>query len=306
MRERLEFAVIEKFLRNRAIEYSKEESLAYYTTIRIGGRASIIAFPSHEEEVVELILQAEALSVPWYVVGGGSNLLCADEGFQGLVLSFKELRGIKVLEESELLRIEVLSGTKIAELLSFLRRKGYTGLEFLAGVPATVGGAIRMNAGAYGRTFSLLVKRIRMLQGQEVVDYAPADTDWTYRSFIKRGIILAAELVFTKENPEEVTNKIKELYLRRKSAQPLTAKSFGSAFKNPPCCYAGKLIEECGLKGYKVGGAKISEKHANFIVNEGKATAKDVLVLMKRAQEEVYKRFSIFLEPEVKFLGCSL
>ncbi len=300
--------MFEKFLKEKGIAYKKDEPLSKHTTIRIGGPASLMVFPTKEEELIGIVKDASELDIPWYVMGGGSNLLCADEGYPGVVINLRSMKGIadSSFAQGATLHLEVLSGTMVGEVLSYARRKGYSGLEFLAGVPATVGGAVRMNAGAYGRSFSMLVKGVKLLKEGKIEDYDPKDSDWTYRSFRKEGIVVSATLELAKSNPEEIEKKLKEIYFKRKTSQPLAEKTFGSAFKNPPCCYAGKLIEDCGLKGFRIGGAKVSEKHANFIVNLGSATAKDVLALLREVQKRVWERFGIMLEPEVKFLGCSL
>jgi UDP-N-acetylmuramate dehydrogenase len=308
MEKPFQLKIFEKFLKEKGIAYKVDEPLAKHTTIKIGGPASFMVFPKREDEVLEIVKNATELDIPWYVVGGGSNLLCADEGYPGVVINLRSMKGIaeRSLVPDANLFLEVLAGTMVGEVISFARRKGYSGLEFLAGVPATVGGAVRMNAGAYGRSFSMLVRRVKLLINGKIEDYEPKDSDWTYRSFRKEGIVVSATLELVKSNPEEIERKLKEIYFKRKASQPLAQKTFGSAFKNPPCCYAGKLIEDCGLKGFRVGGAKVSEKHANFIVNLGSATAKDVLALLREVQKRVWERFSIMLEPEVKFLGCSM
>ncbi|MCC6048128.1 MAG: UDP-N-acetylmuramate dehydrogenase [Thermodesulfobacterium sp.] len=308
MEKPFQLKIFEKFLKEKGIAYKVDEPLAKHTTIRIGGPASFMVFPKKEDELLEIVKNVTELDIPWYVVGGGSNLLCADEGYPGVVINLRSMKGIaeRSLVPDANLFLEVLSGTMVGEVISFARRKGYSGLEFLAGVPATVGGAVRMNAGAYGRSFSMLVRRVKLLINGKIEDYEPNDSDWTYRSFRKEGIVVSATLELVKSNPEEIERKLKEIYFKRKASQPLAQKTFGSAFKNPPCCYAGKLIEDCGLKGFRVGGAKVSEKHANFIVNLGSATAKDVLALLREVQKRVWERFSIMLEPEVKFLGCSM
>jgi UDP-N-acetylmuramate dehydrogenase len=308
MEKPFQLKIFEKFLKEKGIAYKVDEPLAKHTTIRIGGPASFMVFPKREDELLEIVKNATELDIPWYVVGGGSNLLCADEGYPGVVINLRSMKGIaeKSLVSNANLFLEVLAGTMVGEVISFSRKKGYSGLEFLAGVPATVGGAVRMNAGAYGRSFSMLVRRVKLLINGKIEDYEPNDSDWTYRSFRKEGIVVSATLELVKSNPEEIERKLKEIYFKRKASQPLAQKTFGSAFKNPPCCYAGKLIEDCGLKGLRVGGAKVSEKHANFIVNLGSATAKDVLALLREVQKRVWERFSIMLEPEVKFLGCSM
>jgi len=308
MRRSFQLKIFEKFLKEKGIAYKENEPLAKHTSIKIGGPASLMVFPTKEEELMEIAKNATELDIPWYVIGGGSNLLCADEGYSGVVINLRSMKGIAEgsFAQGATLSLEVLSGTMVGEVLSFARRKGYSGLEFLAGVPATVGGAVRMNAGAYGRSFSMLVRRVKLLKEGKIEDYEPKDGDWTYRSFRKEGIVVSVTLELAKANPEEIEKNLKDIYFKRKASQPLAEKTFGSAFKNPPCCYAGKLIEDCGLKGYRIGGAKVSERHANFIVNLGTATAKDVLALLREVQKRVWNRFGIMLEPEVKFLGCSL
>ncbi len=308
MRRSFQPKIFEKFLKEKGIAYKEDEPLAKHTSIKIGGPASLMVFPTKEEELMEIAKNATELDIPWYVIGGGSNLLCADEGYSGVVINLRSMKGIAEgsFAQGATLSLEVLSGTMVGEVLSFARRKGYSGLEFLAGVPATVGGAVRMNAGAYGRSFSMLVRRVKLLKEGKIEDYEPKDGDWTYRSFRKEGIVVSVTLELAKANPEEIEKNLKDIYFKRKASQPLAEKTFGSAFKNPPCCYAGKLIEDCGLKGYRIGGAKVSERHANFIVNLGTATAKDVLALLREVQKRVWDRFGIMLEPEVKFLGCSL
>ena len=313
MKSSIELKNFEKFLKDRCILYKESEPLAKHTTIRIGGPASFMVFPSKEEELFEVVRRASEMEIPWYVIGGGSNLLCADEGYAGVVINLRHLKGIRVLRKEEgstknggTLILEVLSGTMVGEVLSFARRQGYSGLEFLAGVPATIGGAVRMNAGAYGKTFSMFVKKVKLLKEGKIEDYQPRESDWTYRSFRREGIVVSATIGLIRASPEEIEKNLKEIYFKRKASQPLTERTFGSAFKNPPCCYAGKLIEDCGLKGYRIGGAKVSERHANFIVNLGNAKAQDVLSLLREVQKKVWERFGIMLEPEVKFLGCSL
>jgi len=313
MKSSIQLKNFEKFLKDSCILYKENEPLAKHTTIRIGGPASLMVFPSKEEELFEVVRRASEMEIPWNVIGGGSNLLCADEGYVGVVINLRHLKGIRVLRKEEgstknggTLILEVLSGTMVGEVLSFARRQGYSGLEFLAGVPATVGGAVRMNAGAYGKTFSMFVKKVKLLKEGKIEDYQPRENDWTYRSFRREGIVVSATIGLIRVSPEEIEKNLKEIYFKRKANQPLTERTFGSAFKNPPCCYAGKLIEDCGLKGYRIGGAKVSERHANFIVNFGNAKAQDVLALLRGVQKKVWERFGIMLEPEVKFLGCSL
>jgi len=294
---------LDKFLKEAGIPYKEDETLSPYTTIKIGGPALRVVYPEGCEAFKRVLNFLSEEEIPFFVVGGGSNLLVSDEGFQGVVVMTRGLRGMQVLSRGETLRLSVLAGTRINELIRFSLAQGYGGFEFLGGVPATLGGAIRMNAGAFGKTTSLLVKRVFLFQEGEVKEFEPAPTDWTYRAFKREGIILEAHLELEKLTYEEIKRRLRESWKKRRTTQPVSERTFGSVFKNPPCCYAGALIEQCGLKGTQIGGAKISEKHANFIVNTGGAKAKEVLSLMKLARAKVWENFRITLEPEVKFLG---
>jgi len=218
MEKSFQLKIFEKFLKEKGIAYKVDEPLAKYTTIRIGGPASFMVFPKKEDELLEIVKNATELDIPWYVVGGGSNLLCADEGYPGVVINLRSMKGIaeRSLVPDVTLSLEALAGTMVGEVISFARRKGYAGLEFLAGVPATVGGAVRMNAGAYGRSFSMLVRRVKLLKDGKIEDYEPKDGDWTYRSFRKEGIVVSATLELVKANPEEIERKLKEIYFKRK------------------------------------------------------------------------------------------
>ncbi|MFN3505381.1 MAG: UDP-N-acetylmuramate dehydrogenase [Caldimicrobium sp.] len=295
---------LDKYLEKKKILYKKEEELAPHTTIKIGGKAKRTVYPRSEEELIELIEFLEMKEIPWFVIGGGSNLLVSDEGYFGVVVMLKSLKGIEVVSLGESLRLRVLAGTRINEILRYCYERGFSSFEFLAGVPATLGGAIKMNAGAFGKSTSLFVKKIR-LYNKNIVDLECREDMWTYRSFKKEGLIISAELEFIKKEKEEIKEALREIWEKRRRTQPISEKTFGSVFKNPPCCYAGALIEQAGLKGFKNGKAKISEKHANFIVNTGGASAKEVLELIKLAQKKVLETFNIFLEPEVKFLGIN-
>lgn len=297
--------ILDNFLEKACIPYKEEEPLSPYTTIKIGGKAKRALFPRSKEDLIRLLNFFEKEQIPYFVMGGGSNLLVSDNGFDGAVIILISLRGIKVLSQGEVLRVKALAGTRINELIAFSRRLGYGGFEFLAGVPATLGGAVRMNAGAFGVTTSQLVKRVELYREGEVIELEPRDVDWSYRAFRLDGIIISAELEFRPTPEEELRAKIREIWAKRVVTQPVSERTFGSTFKNPPCCYAGALIEQAGLKGYQIGEAKISEKHANFIVNLGRAKAEEVLELIRLAQKRVYERFQILLEPEVKFLGIS-
>ncbi|HAA83403.1 MULTISPECIES: UDP-N-acetylmuramate dehydrogenase [Thermodesulfobacterium] len=295
---------IREFLEENKIFYLENEPLASYTTIKIGGPCDLLVFPKEKEVLVKLLEFLENTGTPFYILGGGSNLLVADEGFKGVVISLKRLKGIEVLSEGkDEVVLKVKAGTGVNELISLCLKKGFSGMEFLAGVPATIGGTVRMNAGAFGRSISQVVKKVLLYHKGDLVYCEVSEEDWSYRRFKKEGVILEADLKLEKSEKEVVKRKVLEVLNKRRLTQPISKRTFGSVFKNPPCYYAGQLIEACGLKGYKVGEAEISKKHANFIVNLGRAKAKEVLELMKLAQKKVWEKFRVKLDPEVKFLG---
>lgn len=299
--------IVDLFLREKNIVFKENEVLSSYTTIGIGGPCLRMIFPKKIEELIELLIFLDKEKIPYFILGGGSNLLVGDSGFEGVVINLRKLEEIKVVRKEEnRLRLKVLAGTSINKLLGFSFREGFSGIEFLVGVPATLGGAIRMNAGAFNQSISEVIKKVELYQNGEVRIIDASPELWGYRWFKEKGVILSAELEFLKEEKEKLWLKMQAFIERRKKTQPFLERTFGSVFKNPPCCYAGWFIEVCGLKGFQLGKAKISEKHANFIVNLGGAKAEEVIKLIKKAQEEVYLKFQTFLEPEVKFLGCSL
>ncbi|MEZ0344086.1 MAG: UDP-N-acetylmuramate dehydrogenase [Caldimicrobium sp.] len=296
---------LDKFLGEREILYKENEPLSLHTTIRIGGPALRTVYPKRLEEFIGLLDFLRANQIPFYVIGGGSNLLVSDKGYEGVAVFTKFLRDIEILTEKDSLIMRVLSGTRINEVIRLGYERGFSGFEFLAGVPATLGGAVKMNAGAFGKSTSMLVKKVTLYKDGEITEIEPKDSDWIYRAFKREGIILSAEIELKREDKEKIREKLKEFWEKRRETQPVSEKTFGSVFKNPPCCYAGALIERAGLKGYQRGKAKISEKHANFIVNTDGAKAEDVLFLMRLARRRVYEYFNILLEPEVKFLGIA-
>lgn len=298
---------LDKKLEELKIKFKIDEPLAEYTTIRVGGPCLRMVFPEKKESLLELIDFMEKKEIPFFLLGGGSKLLVSDLGFEGVVVNLCMFKGEKIIEENEKkIILSANAGTKINKIIGLGLDLGFGGLEFLGGIPATLGGAIKMNAGAFGYTMSQLVKKITLYKNGEVKTLNSIDSLWNYRKFKEDGIILSAELELKKMKKEDIKRNIKKYLEKRKKTQPLLEKTFGSVFKNPPSSYAGALIEACNLKGYQIGKAKISEKHANFIVNLGSAKASEILQLIKLAQEKVFKKFEILLEPEVNFLGCNL
>lgn len=277
-----------------------------HTTFRVGGKVEALC-PLKEFAAVERLLSyVMAEEIPYIVVGKGSNLLVQDAGLDGVVLLLKgEMEAVEKDRENEK---EILAGggTPIAALLSFCTHAGLGGLEFLAGIPGTAGGAVVMNAGAWGRVISDRVSSADLFvpgAGYQTIDRT--GLVFSYRNLrIPEGAIVArVRLRLTREAPERMRERIGKYLKERKTKQPIELPSAGSVFKNPPGKHAGKLIEMAGLKGMQIGGGMISPKHANFIVNTGRATAQDILALMHLAREKVRDLTGIELEPEIKIVG---
>ena len=287
-------------LKEMGVVVREEVSLSRYTTIRTGGAAEIMVFPETVEELIEIWHFLRSEGVPYFILSGGSKVLFPDEGFSGVVVSLRGLRGVKELVPG---RLEVLSGTPVSTLIAYGMREGFSGAEFLAGVPATVGGALYMNAGAFGRSFSELVEELELLTEAGPVRLKAQPQWWGYRSFNgPEGVFVRATIKLYPALREKARALVKEALLKRRRNQPLGLPSFGCVFKNPNGVPAGYLIEEVGLKGFTRGGAVISEKHANFILNRGQASTGDILYLIEEARERVFKAFGVELEPEVRIV----
>jgi UDP-N-acetylmuramate dehydrogenase len=280
--------------------------MAPYTTFRVGGKAEVLC-------PIEIVDQLQAVmaflyqdAIPYLVVGRGSNLLVKDGGIEGVVFI---LRGRLATIEKSLEGGSMFTaggGLSISELLRYCQTQGLGGLEFLAGIPGTVGGAVAMNAGARGRDIGARVAGVQLVTSSaDVVSIARDALHFSYRqSSIPPGaVIVKVELTFQEATPEEVGAKVAAFLKERQEKQPLEHPSAGSIFKNPPQGHAGRLIEKAGLKGKRIGGAMISPKHANWIVNTGGAQAEDILALMKLAQQKVKEQTGIDLDPEIKVVG---
>lgn len=286
-------------------EIRLDEPLSKHTSYRIGGPARAYILVNSPAALSAALTACKADECPWVVVGKGSNLLVSDAGFKGAVIVLAgEFRNWKFDEENA--RVVVGAGTTLSRLVQEVFHRGYSGMEFAVGTPGSVGGAVRMNAGTKDDWIgSRVVSVTTFAPDQGLKRYAPSDIEWAYRStsFAPDEIIVEVELQLTPALSGNIHDKMRTLLERRKASQPLEYPSCGSVFKNPEDASAGALIDEVGLKGSICGGAQISEKHANFIVNKNKACASDVLALIKRAQEKVKEHYGIELQPEVKFLG---
>jgi UDP-N-acetylmuramate dehydrogenase len=279
-----------------------------HTSWRIGGPADIFAEPTSREEMQLAVSYAHERSIPFTIIGAGTNILVSDEGFRGIII--KVGSGLDRISVNENF-ITAEAGAKLSRLAAAARDAGLGGFEFLAGIPGTVGGAVVMNAGANGSSVSMLVKEILLLNPDGCfIKKTKDEMEFGYRSSILQDenamMAVVVEAVFScyRRGKEAVRDIMAAYIKKRKKTQPLQYPSAGSIFKNPPGDSAGRLIEAVGLKGERVGGAQISMLHANFIVNLGGATARDVLILIDRARKKVLDCFGIELKTEVKVIGC--
>jgi len=282
-----------------------DRPMRLYTTLRIGGNAAAFVVAKSLDVLKAVLSYAEASHIPWIVLGKGSNVLVSDEGIDGLVVRLRgELAGVDMEEAGTSLRVG--GGATIRRMLDACAHEGLCGLEFLAGIPGTAGGAVAMNAGARGREVGDSVKQVEFMNcGGRISSVAPDLLSFSYRCcMIPKGTLVTKVLFrVKKEAPDAVRNRIRKNLEVRRSTQPLGYPSAGSVFRNPGGDAAGRLLERVGLKGKRIGGAEISTLHANFILNRGGATAADVLSLMKLARKEVFRSTGIELEPEVRMLG---
>ena len=286
------------------VEILVAEPMKNHTTFRIGGPADALALPKTPEEVAEVVRFCHEHAQPYYVLGNGSNLLVSDEGYRGIVLQlYRNFNDIQVNGEM----ITVQSGAMLAAVARTAYQNGLTGLEFASGIPGTIGGAVVMNAGAYGGEMKHVLREVTVLTKEGEVLAIPAKAlELGYRTSVipKNGwIVLGAVLQLKKGDPEQILARMEELKEQRITKQPLDLPSAGSTFKRPEGYFAGKLIMDAGLRGFTVGGAQVSEKHCGFVVNRGDATAADVWELICEVKHRVKERTGVELEPEVKLLG---
>lgn len=280
------------------------EPMSKYTTFRVGGEAECMIIVETKDELAQIISYLVRLEQDYFVLGNGSNLLVGDKGYRGIIVKMgKRMGGIRVEQNY----IAVGAGAPLSLVAAVAKEKGLSGLEFAAGIPGTVGGAIVMNAGAYGGEMKQIVQMVRVMDKEGQILTLDNDTmEFGYRTSIIRDrpfIVLGAVLKLTPGNEEEIGARMEELMKQRKSKQPLEYPSAGSTFKRPEGYYAGKLIMDAGLRGYRIGGAQVSEKHCGFVINVGGATAADIKEVIEEIQERVRDRFHVRLETEVVFLG---
>ena len=296
--------VIKEFLsRYPDAQVLTDEPMANHTSFRIGGPVRAMVLPRSEEELQCVLRLARESDIRTLVIGNGTNLLVSDKPLDMLVV--KTTEGFSnVVADGNTLRAG--SGILLSKLAVFALNHGLTGLEFAHGIPGTLGGAVVMNGGAYGGEMKQVVTVTRALcEDLEIREFRGEENDFGYRHSRysdKKDTVLSAEIELAPGDPEEIKALMDDLGARRRNSQPLNMPSAGSFFKRPVGGYAGTMIDQCGLKGYSVGGAQVSEKHAGFVVNRGGATFEDVLHLMGHVQDEVYHKFGIMLEPEVRII----
>ena len=282
-----------------------EESMRDHTTFRIGGPAKYFVTPKTQKELTDTVGLCRKEAMAFYVIGNGSNLLVSDKGYEGVIISTEGLASWQAAEDGEAV-LSASAGILLSRLAKAAASKSLTGLEFAAGIPGTLGGAVVMNAGAYDGEMAQVVAETRFLTSSgEVHTVANKDHQFTYRSsrFSQaQDVILSCELELRPGSTELLRTQMQELSLRRRSSQPLEWPSGGSVFKRPQGHYAAALIDQCGLKGLSVGGAQVSEKHAGFIINKGGATQADVLELVDQVRQRVLKDTGVELELELKVL----
>ena len=285
--------------------YEKDVPLSRYTSFRIGGGARRMAFPRSGEQLVLLFSEAESCGARPFVLGNGTNVLFPDEGVERLVICTRDMAGVEQGAEDN--EIVAECGASLAYTAVFAQKSGLSGLEFAHGIPGSIGGAVCMNAGAYGGEMKQVLRSASVLFPEAGVRTLTCeDLELGYRPSLltehPEAVVLGAEFALTPGDPAQIRETMRELMARRKASQPLEWPSAGSTFKRPEGHFAGTLIDQCGLKGLTVGGAQVSEKHAGFLINRGGATCEDMLRLIELVQNKVREQFGVSLECEVRII----
>lgn len=275
-----------------------------HSSMRVGGAAKILVLPSSMEEIIQMKKALIRYAVPHVIIGNGTNLIVSDNGYPGVIIKLAENFSEITVNENEIL---AQAGISLAATANTAWKNGLTGLEFASGIPGNVGGAVFMNAGAYGGEMKdVVVETTCMDDTGELLTLRGEEHEFGYRTsrFQKLGLtVLAVKMKLEKGEPDRIKEKMQTLNACRREKQPLNLPSAGSVFKRPPGYFAGKLIEDAGLRGYRIGGAQVSEKHCGFIVNTGNATALDVIRLIQTIKDKVFENSGVMLQEEVKILG---
>ena len=281
-----------------------DEPLAKHTTFRVGGASDWFLVPNNADALVSAYLSCTEQGIPAFLLGMGSNVLFGDRGFRGVVLSTERLTSIRLHNDTQ---VYAEAGASLKDVCVFARDNGLSGLEFACGIPGSIGGAVYMNAGAYDGEMKNCVYAVSVLRADgSQIEISQCDMDFGYRtSLVQRegGIILGAVFQLERGDKDKIASKMSELDTSRAAKQPLELPSAGSTFKRPEGYFAGKLIMDAGLRGFSVGGARVSEKHCGFVVNTGNATAADILNLIEHVRQTVHAQFGVWLEPEIRLIG---
>lgn len=281
-----------------------DEPMSRHTTFRVGGPADFFVTPKAKEEVRDVVRICKEAGMPYYIIGNGSNLLVSDAGYRGVIVQiYKEMNEVKV--EGDLVKAQ--AGALLSGIAAKALGAELSGFEFASGIPGTIGGACVMNAGAYGGEMKDVLEFVTVLTGEgKIIELGRNELELGYRTSViaKKGyIVLGAVLKLERGDGEKIKTYMDELKEKRVTKQPLEYPSAGSTFKRPEGYFAGKLIEDAGLRGFQVGGAQVSEKHCGFVINRDHATAADIMELMRQVQIRVKENSGVDLEPEVKRLG---
>lgn len=287
-----------------------QEPLCFHTTFRMGGPADYYIEPENEIQLSHVIAYCKESGLPYFLIGNGSNLLVSDDGYRGAVISLqKHFQEVKIEKTDNGCLMTAQAGVLLSVLAAKAAQHSLTGLEFASGIPGTFGGAVMMNAGAYGGEISQVLTWARVLcEDGTIRTYQQEKMSFGYRHSIlmdTKDILLSAQCLLTDGDETEIRAKMADFNARRREKQPLEYPSAGSTFKRPEGYFAGKLIEDAGLKGYRVGGAEVSEKHSGFVINKDHGTAAEALQLIHTVQQVVQEKFHVHLEPEVRLLGFS-
>ncbi|MCD8239199.1 MAG: UDP-N-acetylmuramate dehydrogenase [Clostridiales bacterium] len=281
----------------------KDEPMSLHTTFKTGGAASFFVEPSSAEETAETVKLLNELNLPYVIIGNGSNLLVSDKGYDGFVIKLgKGFSEISVSDDT----ITAEAGASLSGVAAAALREGLEGFEFAAGIPGSIGGGVCMNAGAYGGELKDVITKVTALNNGEITTLENKDCNFGYRisRIMREGmIVLKAEFKLTPGDRALISEKMNDLAKKRSDKQPLNYPSAGSTFKRPEGYFAGKLIEDTGLRGFSIGGAQVSEKHCGFIINRGEATSSDIYSLICEVQKRVFDKFGVELQREVRLVG---
>lgn len=279
------------------------EPMKNHVYFKVGGPADMMVIPNTIEEIIQLVNYCRENKVPYFIIGNGSNLLVKDGGIRGVIIKLTSLTDIEVKED----KVRAQCGAQLKDVSREALNHGLTGFEFACGIPGSIGGAVFMNAGAYDGEMSFVIDMITALDDKgNVIEISKEKLELGYRTSIimKRGyVVLSVQLKLKQGEVKSIDERIRELTKRREERQPLEYPSAGSTFKRPEGYFAGKLIQDSGLKGKSIGGAAVSEKHSGFIINKGNATAKDILDLIAHVQDTVKKNFNVELHTEIRIIG---